>query len=158
MIERFGNDVRIVLTGISMGAATVMLASSENLPENVISVLADCGYSSAKEMIKKVIKEMKLPPSLLYPFVRLGGLIFGHFDVEKASPYKSVQNAKVPIIFFHGGNDDYVPFNMSEKLYKVCISQKKLVIIPNAYHGVAYPENPTMYIDAIKEFQKEVNE
>jgi hypothetical protein len=47
---------------------------------------------------------------------------------------------------------------MSEKLYNVCCSQKKLVIIPDAYHGVAYPENPTMYINAILEFQKEVNE
>ena len=158
MIDKFGKDVRIVLTGISMGAATVMLASSENLPSNVISVLADCGYSSGKEMIIKVINDMHLPGSLLYPFVRLGGIMFGHFDVEKASPYKSVQNAKVPIIFIHGGKDDYVPFYMSEKLYNVCCSQKKLVIIPDAYHGVAYPENPTMYINAILEFQKEVNE
>ena len=77
---------------------------------------------------------------------------------QKFLPYKSVQKAKVPIIFFHGGKDDYVPFSMSEKLYKVCSSQKKLVIIPDAYHGVAYPENPSMYISAIKEFQKEVNE
>lgn len=158
MIDKFGKDVRIVLTGISMGAATVMLASSENLPSNVISVLADCGYSSGKEMIIKVINDMHLPGSLLYLFVRLGGIMFGHFDVDKASPYKSVQNAKVPIIFIHGGKDDYVPFYMSEKLYNVCCSHKKLVIIPDAYHGVAYPENPTMYINAILEFQKEVNE
>ena len=101
---------------------------------------------------------MKLPPSIFYPFVRLGGLIFGHFDIEKSTPYKSVQKAKVPIIFLHGNKDDYVPFTMSERLYNVCNSKKKLVIIPNAYHGVAYPENPTLYISAIKEFQKEINE
>ena len=157
MIEKFGNDVKIVLTGISMGAATVMLASSENLPSNVISVLADCGYSSAKEMIKKVIKEMHLPPSLFYPFVRLGGLIYGHFDINKATPIESVKKAKVPIIFFHGGGDNYVPFSMSERLYQECTSQKKLVIIPNACHGLAYPENPEMYINGILEFEKELN-
>ncbi len=85
-------------------------------------------------------------------------MIFGHFDINKATPIKAVKNAKVPILFFHGGNDDYVPFSMSERLFEVCSSQKKLVIVPNAYHGLAYPENPSMYIDAIKEFQKEVNE
>ena len=157
MINKFGPDVKIVLAGISMGAATVMLASSENLPSNVISVLADCGYTTAKEMIKKVIKEMHLPSTLFYPFVRLGGLIFGHFDIEKATPIKSVKHSKVPIIFIHGGNDHYVPFSMSERLYKECTSQKRLVIIPNACHGLAYPENPSMYINGILEFEKELN-
>ena len=158
VIQHFGKDVKIVLTGISMGAATVMLASSENLPSNVISVLADCGYTSGKEMIKKVIKDMHLSPTLFYPFIRLGGLIYGRFDINKATPIESVKNAKTPIIFIHGGADDYVPYSMSERLYEVCSSQKKLVIIPNAYHGLAYPENPTMYIKEIKEFQKEIGE
>jgi len=158
VIDKFGSNVRIVLTGISMGAATVMLASSENLPHNVISVLADCGYSSGKEIIEKVIKDMHLPPSLIYPFIRLGGLLFGHFDINKATPIESVKYAKVPILFIHGGNDDYVPFSMSERLFDICTSSKKLVIIPNAYHGLAYPENPSMYINAILEFQKEVKE
>ena len=53
-IKKFGPDVRIMITGISMGAATVMMASGEDLPKNVICTLADCGYSSAKEIIKKV--------------------------------------------------------------------------------------------------------
>ena len=44
VIEKFGKDVKIILTGISMGAATVMNASSMDLPENVIGILADCGY------------------------------------------------------------------------------------------------------------------
>ena len=158
MINKFGDDVRIILTGVSMGAATVMLCVKEDLPKNVISVLADCGFSTAKEMIIKVINEMHLPSTIFYPFVRLGGLIFGGFDVEKASPIEAIKYAKIPIIFFHGDNDDYVPFSMSERLYDECSSYKKLVIIPNAYHGVAYPENPDMYIEAIKEFQKEIGE
>lgn len=157
MINTFGKDVKIILTGISMGAATVMLASSENLPSNVISILSDCGYTSAEEMIKKVIKQMHLPASIFYPFVRLGGIIFGHFDINKATPIESVKKAKVPILFIHGGNDDYVPFSMSEQLYEVCPTKKKLIIIPNAYHGLAYPENPTMYIKGIKEFEQELN-
>ena len=69
MIKHFGTDVKIILTGVSMGASTVMLAAGEELPENVIGVLADCGFTSAKDIIKKVIRQMHLPPNLLYPFV-----------------------------------------------------------------------------------------
>ena len=61
-IERFGEDVKLIIGGVSMGAATVMMAAGEPLPKNVIGVLADCGYTSPKEIICKVVKDMKLPP------------------------------------------------------------------------------------------------
>lgn len=40
-------EAEIVLYGISMGAATVLNTSGEELPENVKAVVADCGYTSA---------------------------------------------------------------------------------------------------------------
>ena len=58
-VKEFGSDVKIILTGISMGAATVCIASGEDLPENVIGILADCGFSSAKAIIKKVKRLLK---------------------------------------------------------------------------------------------------
>ena len=67
--ERFGKDVPVILTGISMGAATVMIAAGQNVPENVVGVIADCGYTSAKEIIQKVIQDMHLPPAAAYPCV-----------------------------------------------------------------------------------------
>ena len=80
VIENIDENAEIIRTGISMGAATVMMAAGETLPKNVVGVLADCGYTSAKDIIKKVIRDMKLPASLLYPFVRLGAIIYGRFD------------------------------------------------------------------------------
>ena len=70
VIREFGPDVRIILTGISMGAATVLLAAGTELPKNVIGVLADCGYTSAHEIIQVVAKTLHLPPKLSYLFVR----------------------------------------------------------------------------------------
>ena len=158
VIDKFGKDVRIILTGISMGAATSIMASCEDIPSNVIGVLADCGFSSQKEIISKTIKEMKLPPKLFYPFVKLGGLIFGRFNLDELTPLEACKKAKVPIIFFHGDKDNFVPCYMSEEMSKVCITKNKLVIIPNAEHGLAYPTNPDLYISKVKEFQKECNE
>ena len=82
LIDRFGSDVQIILTGISMGAATVMMAAGTDLPPQVKGIIADCGYTSAKDIIQKVIRDMKLPPKLAYPFVKLGARIFGGFDLE----------------------------------------------------------------------------
>lgn len=150
--KHFGNDIPIILTGISMGAATVMLASSMDLPQNVIGILADCGYDKASDIIKKVIKQMKLPANIFYPFVKLGAKFFGHFNLEETSPYESVQNSKLPIIFIHGEKDDFVPCYMSERLYNVCKSRKKLVTIKDADHGVSYLVNPNTYITELNNF------
>ena len=95
---------------------------------------------------------MKLPPSLCYPLVKLGAKIFGHFNIEETSPYEAVQNSKVPIIFIHGDNDSLVPYYMSEKLYNVCSSKKKLVKISNADHGVSYLVDPDTYINELNNF------
>ncbi len=150
--KHFGPDVRLILTGISMGASTVLIAAGEPLPENVIGVLADCGFSSAKKIIRKVIRQMGLPDGLAYPFVRLGALLFGGFDPEKRSALEAVQSCKVPVIFFHGETDDYVPCDMSREVFEACPTRKELVTMPNAGHGLCYPVDPAGYLSAMREF------
>lgn len=152
LVENFGPDVKIILTGISMGASTVLMAAGQPLPENVIGVLADCGYTSAKDIIKVVIQQLKLPQNLAYPFVRLGALIFGGFDLEKETAVSAVARCKVPVIFYHGESDDFVPCYMSKENYDACTSRKQLVTIPNAGHGLCYPVDPERYLLALKDF------
>jgi len=153
MGKRFGPDVKIILTGISMGAATVMMAAGESLPKNVIGVLADCGYSSIKEIIKNTIRKMGLPVALSYPFVKLGAKIYGHFDLEEASPDEALTRATVPVIIFHGESDDLVPCEMSHICYEACASEKKLLVtVPGAGHGLSYPVDPERYLGTLTEF------
>ena len=152
ILDHYGTDSRILLTGISMGAATVLIAAGDPLPENVIGVLADCGYSSAEDIIKKVIRDMKLPPNLAYPFVRLAAKVLGGFDLADASPVNAVKNCKIPVILFHGEDDDFVPCEMSRTIYQNCPSPKKIVTIPGAGHGLSYPVDPARYLQSLKEF------
>ncbi len=152
LIERFGKDVKIIICGISMGAATVMIASGRPLPENVVGVLADCGYTSARDIIKQEIRKMKLPADILYPFVKLGAKIFGKFDLEETSPIEAMKNCRLPIILFHGDSDDYVPHYMSEQNFAACTAPKKLVTIKGAGHGLSYMLDPDEYLKAIEEF------
>ena len=151
-VSRFGPDVQIILTGISMGAATVLMAAGKKLPKNVIGILADCGYSTPEAIIKKVIRQMKLPVKLAYPFVKLGALLFGDFDLEAYSPMEAMKTCRVPVIFFHGETDGFVPCDMSRELYEACPSRKKLVTVPDADHGLSYAVAPERYLESLREF------
>ena len=154
--KEFGENVPILLTGISMGGATVTLASCLDLPNNVIGILADCPFHNASDIIKKVIEDMKIPSKIAYPFVKLGAKIYGKFDLEATSSFDAVKNAKVPIIIFHGKIDEYIPYQMSEKLYEVCVTKKKFVLIDNADHGLCYLVDPDKYLKEAREFFKEI--
>ncbi len=153
VVNNINSNAKIIITGISMGAATVMTASSMPLPKNVIGVLADCGYTSTEDIVKKVMKDMKLPPNILYPFARLGAIVFGRFDPNSASPKKSMKECRLPIIFFHGDTDAFVPCSMSEENYAECVSEhKRLVITPNAGHGLCFPVDMKAYLAELESF------
>lgn len=155
--ERFGNDTKIILTGISMGASTVLMAAGKPLPKNVIGVIADCGFTSAKEIIQVVIRQMGLPRTILYPFVRLGARLYGHFDLEETSALEALKSCNIPVIFFHGEDDAFVPCEMSRINYAACTSRKMLVTVPKAGHGLSYPTQPERYLNALQDFFDEAN-
>ena len=152
MQERFGPDVKIILTGISMGASTVLMAAAQELPPNVVGVLADCGFTSAREIICLVIGGMKLPPRFAYFFVKLGARLFGRFDLEYLPPIQAVEKISVPVIFFHGETDDYVPCSMSIRNFEACRAPKRLVLIPEAGHGLSYLVQPERYLRELDDF------
>ena len=152
-VNNIDADAKIIITGISMGAATVMITAGKALPKNVVGVLADCGYTSAKDIIKKVIRDIKLPSRLIYPLVRLGAILYGGFDPSKVSPKEALKGASLPVIFLHGDTDLFVPCSMSEENFAVCASEKKeLVKIEGAGHGLAFPKDRDKYFQALRDF------
>ena len=152
LIDRFGEDVKIIITGISMGASTVMLAAGKELPKQVVGVLADCGYTSAQDIIKAVIGKMKLPPNLAYPFVRLGAKLFAHFDPDVDSSVEAMKRCKVPVMFIHGEGDDFVPCDMSRRNYEACAATKKLWTVPDAGHGLSIQVDKPGYMRELRAF------
>ncbi len=153
VLENIDANAKIYIGGVSMGAATAMMATAYDLPKNVVGILADCGYSSPKKIISKVIKQMHLPAVICYPFVRLGGIIFGHFDIEELSPEEAMGKCTLPVFFVHGDADDFVPCYMSEECYNACASKNKYFLkMEGAGHGLAFPLNQDRYINEVKSF------
>ena len=97
---------------------------------------------------------MHLPDNLLYPFVRLGARLFGRFDPDSNSPIASMPNCRVPVIFFHGDTDAFVPMSMSEENHNACAAPKHFVITPGAGHGLCFPVDVDTYVREIEEFFK----
>lgn len=157
VIERFGADTKIILSGLSMGAATVLMTANQNPPSNVVGIIADCPYSSPKEIIKKVCQEdMHLPANLMYPFIKLGARIFGKFDLDASDAVSAVKESTVPILIFHGDDDHFVPCQMSQKLKEAAPEKVTLEIVPGAGHGLCYLVGPRQYEKATIQFMDQV--
>ena len=60
---------------------------------------------------------VKKAQKLLYPFVRLGAKLYGGFRVEESDATRAMAKCYLPVLFFHGTDDDYVPWQMSQKNY-----------------------------------------
>lgn len=154
--ERFGSDTRIVLGGISMGAAIVMLAAGLDLPDMVKGILADCGYTSPKEIVQKVSRDRGLPVKIMYPLARLGAKIFGHFDLEDGDAEEALRKCKVPVLFIHGEDDRLVPCEMSRRNYEACASDKMIFTVPGAGHTLSYMVDYEGYRKAVSAFMKKI--
>lgn len=148
-------DCEIVLHGVSMGAATVMLATGEKLPGNVKCAVSDCGYSSCKEQFIHVMKNnMKIP---VFPFFQLGNLISitrGNFNFTKCLPVKAVAHSKTPTLFIHGTGDNFVPYRMVEDVFDACSAEKERLDVADATHAVALAYDPELYFSAMDSFIK----
>ena len=152
---RFGKDRKILLQGISMGAATVLLASAAKLPQSVRGIMADCPYSSAKEIISKEISGRGLPPAVFYPLLRAGALLFGRFDPNRVDVAEAVKKSRIPILLIHGEADDFVPCDMSRKIAAGCKSIE-FYTFPGAAHGISYLLDTERYLAYAEEFAKRV--
>lgn len=150
-------DSPIVLWGISMGAATVLMASALDLPRSVAGIIADCPYTSAGAIIRAVChSKLRLPPSLAMPLVRLGARLYGGFRLSDGDALAAVGQARVPILFIHGDADALVPCAMSRALAAACGSQATLVTVPAADHGIAYMTAPAAYTCAVNVFLRRI--
>lgn len=157
MNENGASDFPIYLAGISMGAATVLMASgSSELPENVHGIMADCGFTSAKAIWKHVAENnFRVPYAIFDKDVE--ALCRRRLNME-SDAYSTLDAMKVntrPILFVHGSGDTFVPVEMTYENYAACTAPKKLLISEGAEHGMSYVESRDEYEKTVKEFWKE---
>lgn len=142
----------IVLTGISMGAATVLMAADLDLPEQVAGIIADCGYTSPRDILRQVIGDMHLPVGPAYGVVRLAGRLYCGFDTDRGSAPDALAKTALPCLFIHGEADDFVPCRMARENYAACAGERTLLTVPGAAHGLSFTTDYEAYRATVKAF------
>lgn len=154
MTDHFGEDIKIILHGVSMGSATVcMMSGRNNLPDNVQFTVADCGFTTADALFKFKLKDLKVPDIGLVKGVNLANKINHGFDFSDIAPVEAVKNARVPMLFVHGKEDNLVPSFMAQELYENCSNPNKdILIVEGADHAQAHVNGKQEYEDKIDAF------
>lgn len=129
----------IFLSGVSMGATTVMMAANLDLPENVRGIIADCGFTSAPDIIKKVARQaFKINATPVMPFLNIMCRLFGGFSLYETTTVKALSESDIPVFFIHGKCDGFVPCEMSKISHKAARGEKHICIVDNADHGLSF--------------------
>lgn len=135
----------ILLVGISMGGASVLMAGGEPLPTAVRGIIADCPYSSPRDIISSVIRMMHLSPRVAYPLVAASARLFGGFSLSACTAVAAAARCPVPILLLHGEEDRLVPAEMSRRIAAAAGVMATLVTFPGADHGMSYMSDPDRY-------------
>ena len=151
------NNANIVLHGSSMGAATVLMASGDDLPSNVKAIIEDSGYTSVWDIFASEAKARFNLPA--FPVLNMFEVVANYrakYDIKEASALEQVKKATTPILFIHGDSDDFVPKYMCEQLYEVANCKKNKLIIHGAGHTESRYKEPDTYYKNIFEFLDDI--
>lgn len=154
---------RIVLHGVSMGAATVMNVSGERLPPSVKCFVEDCGYTNVwDEFSRQLSDQFGLPDfPVLYAATVLCKLRYG-WTFGEASPVDQLARNESPMLYIHGSSDGYVPSSMVFPLYNanpvhvtpdgVTRHFNGIWITPGCAHAQSFHDYPHEYAKRVRAF------
>lgn len=148
-------EYQVILSGLSMGASTVMYLADEKLPENVKGFIVDCGFTSPKAILAEVYSRITHLPAWpsLWTTDLFARLIAGFSLTEKDSRITLSKNT-LPILMVHGTEDDFVPCEMTKQGYAACTGQKQLLLVEGAGHGVSFLADKETYMSRVLAFLK----
>lgn len=151
--KRFGEEIPVYLYGVSMGAATVLMACGQELPVNVRGIIADCGFTTPYDMVAEYAKKfMKMREFPSVPRVNRLCLSKAGYDLKGYSTLEAMKVCKIPVFFIHGTEDDFVPYHMTLQNYQQCAARKELMLVEGAGHCRCYFTDRASYMEKIEDF------
>lgn len=145
------SNCKILLDGVSMGAATVLNTSALNLPKNVKGIVADCGYTTTLDVVRSLFKQYHIPVLSVMLIGEILARMHG-FSLKIKNPIDNVKKAKLPALFIHGESDNLVPTHMVDELFKNYAGEKTLVKTPDVGHALSFTMQTKMCENAVKKF------
>lgn len=139
----FHNDhlttVPVILSGLSMGASTMLYLADKELPGNVKGIIADCGFTCPRDILSTVFSRVTHLPAIPTIWVTdILARIFAGFSLREQDTRRSLTKNRLPIIMVHGIDDGFVPCEMTKSGYAACTGEKQLLLVEGADHGVSF--------------------
>ena len=155
--ETFKDDFMVV-HGVSMGAATVMMMSGDDLPPYIRAFVEDCGYASVWDQLAVNLKDsFHLPP---FPLLNSASTVTKHrygWSFKEASSVNQLAKCERPMLFIHGDADDFVPFSHLQKNYDAKVKgYKEMWVAKGAVHANSYAKYPKEYTQHVRDFLNKV--
>lgn len=145
-------DGSVIVSGLSMGASTVMYMLDKELPDNVVAAVVDCGFTSPAAIIGKVFKDvMHIPGGFFVRIADIFARLFGGFSLYEKDSRKTLTKNSYPILMVHGKADKFVPCYMTEQGYEKCAGDKRLLLVENAGHGFSFLHDTQQYKRLVEE-------
>ena len=151
VVARAGEGARVALAGISMGAASCLMACGEkDLPPQVRACVADSGYADFWRTAENVVESGSLgtPPVAAHPLVDVARRRLmrepGGYDLRFARPVDALARTRVPVLIIHGEVDRVVPAYMAREL-SAAGGGHQLEVFPGAGHCCAVFADPERY-------------
>ena len=152
MAARLGPAHPMYLQGISMGASTVLMAADQALPTNVRGIVADCGFTSPAEIVRRVMPMLKVPSVPLLYLMELWCRLLAGFSLWGYSTERAMENCRVPVLFVHGKADGLIPWEMTQRSYEACASDKSVLYVDGAGHGESFLVDRPACEQSLREF------
>ncbi len=148
-------DAKIILHGMSMGAATTLMTTGEHLPENVKAAIADSSYTTLREQFVHTYKAVKvavIPATFAVFCAKLMIKLRSGFDIDDVKPIEAVTRSETPTLFIHGDDDVVIDPRMCSRLYEAAVCPKQYLMILGAGHIEGVVRDPANYWGKIKAF------
>ena len=139
------------LYGVSMGATAVMCASEYVLPASFAGLIADCGFTSMKDILAACMKS--------WYNINLRSLLWtvdqfcreeAHFSMAEADAEKALRKCNRPALIIHGTEDHFVPPSHAVRNYHACAAPKKDILwVDGAGHAASWYQDTEKYQEAV---------
>ncbi len=146
-------EIPVILSGLSMGASTVLFLADADLPKNVKGIIADCGFTSPWEIISCVFKSIThLPPLPSLWVAEWCARVFGRFSLRQKDTRRILSHSRLPVLMVHGTEDSFVPCEMTRQGYAACTGEKQVLLVEGADHGLSFLVDGDRYKETVLAF------
>lgn len=152
-VDKRGEEGPVILWGISMGAATALLAASEE--SGIDAVIAESSFYAASETLRSDLSRMFGLPTV--PFGFLTGTITElrvGIEIDSLDIGRAVSGLRdVSVLLVGGTADRRMPLSNNDRLYeKIPGANKEIYVAEGATHGDIWEMDREAYAEKVRQF------